>query len=118
MGKAPYNLLSSKRDNMGFRLHSSCLGRDPECVNIQKSRPKSMGHSKVLPPATTDINKVRGVMYQLTSRLTRRLRNQEFVVEQVVITLATKTTAIKKLYKFQNQNNCNSDFIEFVDNHL
>ncbi len=118
MAHAPYDLLTSIKGNTGFRIHLTCIGRDPEPVKLDIEKPKSMGHSKVLPPATTDREKVVGVMHQLSNRLTRRLRENGFISNSVHIFLTTKYETIKAIYKFEYATNNSRDYIEKVNEHL
>jgi DNA polymerase-4 len=76
--KLPMSTLSNKYGDNGRRLYLVCTeGIDPYPVVTEQPDPKSLGHSKVLPPATSDRNLVRGIMRRLTERLTSRLRRND-----------------------------------------
>jgi len=118
MVKAPANLLSGVRGNTGHRLQSACLGVDPVPVKTKFEKAKSMGHSKVLPPYSVDRDKIEGVLHQLSHRLTRRLRDNGFVVSQVTISLQAHRKVIKETYKFPMPTNSSKEFIYQINKHF
>ncbi|ASG68913.1 hypothetical protein CDV26_11470 [Francisella halioticida] len=115
---APKNLLSSIRGDTGARLQSACLGHDPVPVNTKYQKPKSIGHSKVLPPKTTNRNQIEGVLHQLAHRLTRRLRSQDFVTPRVAIFLQAQRHCIKKVYNFEHNTSSDTNFNKSIIEHL
>jgi DNA polymerase-4 len=118
MVKAPPNLLSGVRGDTGHRLQSACLGVDPIPVKTEFEKAKSMGHSKVLPPYSVDRDKIEGVLHQLSNRLTRRLRDNGFVVNQVTISFQAHKQVTKETYKFPMPTNSSKQFIYKINNHL
>ena len=118
MVKAPPNLLFGVRGDTGHRLQSACLGVDPVPVKTKFEKAKSMGHSKVLPPYSVDRAKVEGVLHQLSNRLTRRLRDNDFVVNQVTIYFQAHKKIIKETYKFPMPTNSSKEFIYQINKHL
>jgi DNA polymerase-4 len=76
----PVSILASRFGDIGRRLYLTCLGHDPFPVESDKNiEPKGMGHSKVLPPKTTDKDLVYGVLANLCHRLSTRLRKHGFL---------------------------------------
>lgn len=71
-------LLSSRFGNIGRRLYSTCLGHDPEPL-ARPQAPKSMGHGKILPPDTKDIDLVTATFRLLCEKLSARLRANQLM---------------------------------------
>lgn len=87
--KFPMSVLAARFGDIGRRLYLTCLGHDPFAVTTEAKDPKSMGHGKVLPPATTDRKMVYGIMMRLTQRLAERLRRNGF--KAVCLSVAHKS---------------------------
>ncbi len=113
-----HDLLSSKYGIIGKKLQQACNGADTDSVITKERLPKSMGHSKVLPPATTDRELVFNILLHLTYRLTRRMRLLNIVSKTVRIYLSTKHDIIKKTYTFEQSNNCNFEFLQQIKAHM
>lgn len=113
-----YHLFKNKHGTTGDRLYSICQGHDPEPVSTSEAKPQSIGHSKILPPNTTDFESVQGVLHQLAHRLARRLRAQELLVEAVTVSLTSYRGKIEKKYHFQSATNNSSAFIKAINTHL
>jgi DNA polymerase-4 len=78
----PASILASRFGDIGRRLYLTCLGHDPFPVEADKNtEPKGMGHSKVLPPKTTDKDLVYGVIANLCQRLSARLRKYKLLCQ-------------------------------------
>ncbi len=118
MINAQSDLLSGVRGDTGRRLQSACLGVDPVLVKTEIERARSMGHIMVLPPYSVDREKREGVLHQLSNRLTRRLRDNGFVVNQVTISLQAHKKVIKETYKLPMPTNSSKEFIYKIKNHL
>ena len=50
VSQVPVSILSKKFGVKGQRLWLMCAGKDPDMVKSYVDKPKSMGHSKILPP--------------------------------------------------------------------
>ena len=73
--KLPMDTLAGKFGDLGRRLYLVCQGEDPYALHTrQPAQDKSMGHSKILPPATTDRAMIRAILRHLSDRLASRLR--------------------------------------------
>ncbi|RLA00407.1 MAG: DNA polymerase IV [Gammaproteobacteria bacterium] len=97
--KLPMSTLSNKYGDNGRRLYLVCTeGVDPYPVVTEQPDSKSMGHSKVLPPATTDKNLVRGIMRRLTERLASRLRRNELLSNHFKIEFKTDMGWVSQKY--------------------
>tara|TARA_R110002167_G_scaffold355156_1_gene569398 strand:+ start:1583 stop:2851 length:1269 start_codon:yes stop_codon:yes gene_type:complete len=90
MRNLPMAALSNKYGDSGRRLYLVCTeGHDPYPVVTEQPDPKSIGHSKVLPPATTDKPLVFGILRRLTERLSSRLRNNDLRTDNLTIGFKT-----------------------------
>jgi DNA polymerase-4 len=116
--KAPFNMLSEKYGLVGKKLQLVCNGIDTDEVITKEKLPKSMGHSKILPPYTKDLMMVENILLHLTFRLTRRMRLLNITSKTVSIYLKAQYKTIKHVYTFDKSNNCNHEFIEKVKEHL
>jgi DNA polymerase-4 len=97
--KLPMSTLSNKYGDNGRRLYLVCTeGVDPYPVVTVQPDSKSMGHSKVLPPATIDKNLVRGIMRRLTERLASRLRRNELLSNHFKIEFKTDMGWVSQKY--------------------
>ena len=113
------SILSKKFGDHGRRLYLTCTkGIDPYPVITSTPDPKSIGHSKVLPPYTTNKELVRGVMRRLTERLSARLRNNNLVSDLYSIYFKTKNTTIEKKYKTLTPINNTYEIWEIVIKHF
>lgn len=74
MQQLPIGILSKRFGHLGRRLWYMCQGADPEPVRTQVREAKSMGHGKVLPPATRDDKTLLSYFSYLCERLAMRLR--------------------------------------------
>jgi DNA polymerase-4 len=113
-----HDLLSSKYGVVGKKLQQACNGIDTDSVITKEKLPKSMGHSKVLPPATVDKELVFNILLHLTYRLTRRMRLLNIVSKTVTIYLSTQNNIIKNTYTFDQSNNCNHEFMQKIKTHM
>ncbi len=116
--QAPHNILSMKYGIVGKRIHSACNGYDPVAVTTRENLPKSIGHSKQLPPFLRDRNIIESTLLHLTYRLTRRMRLLNIRSKSVRIYLLSKYKIIHKVYVFRQANNCNNEFIKAVKAHM
>ena len=73
VGQVPVSILSKKFGVKGQRLWLMCAGKDPDMVKSYVDRPKSMGHSKILPPGINSrshlIRYLDVMAFQLTYRM-------------------------------------------------
>lgn len=116
--KAAHNVLSIKYGIVGKRIHSACNGYDPVTLVSKDNLPKSIGHSKQLPPFIRDRNTIESTLLHLTYRLTRRMRLLNIRSKSVRIYLLSKYKLIRKIYHFNQANNCNYEFIKAVKAHM
>ena len=117
--KLPMSILAKKFGDHGRRLYLTCTkGIDPYPVITLTPDPKSIGHSKVLPPSTTNKELVRGVMRRLTERLSSRLRDNDLVSDLYSIYFKTKDKTIEKKYKTLTPINNTHEIWNLVNKHF
>lgn len=85
----PMSVLSKRFGNVGKRLHLVANGHDPEPLKVDQAA-KSMGHGKVLPPATIDANLIRATLHHQCEKLSQRLRSNEMRAKSFFIGLKTQ----------------------------
>ena len=116
--KAPFNMLSQKYGLVGKRLQLVCNGIDTDEVITKEKLPKSMGHSKILPPYTKDRNMVKNILLHLTFRLTRRMRLLNITSKTISVYMKAQYKTIQHKYTFDKANNCNHEFIKQIKTHM
>lgn len=85
----PVSVLGRRFGHPGRRLWCSCQGADPEPVSGKVPAPQSMGHGKVLPPNTRDLNTVRTYLLHMCEKLSARLRQHELAAQSYSLGLLT-----------------------------
>lgn len=78
MEKVPISLLAKRFGNLGRRIWYMCQGADPEAVHTQVPSPKSMGHGKVMPPNTRNVEVIETYLMHMCEKLAARLRHHFF----------------------------------------
>ena len=89
MKKLPIGILAKRFGNLGRRIWFMAQGLDPEKVSTNIPRPKSIGHGKVLPPNTKDINIIRIFLLHMSEKVAGRLRKHSFEAQRFFIGLKT-----------------------------
>ena len=99
MKNLPIGVLAKRFGNLGRRIWFMAQGLDPEKVNINIQAPKSIGHGKVLPPNTKDINTIQVFLLHMSEKVAGRLRRNSFEAQRFFIGLKTNNGWIStKLY--------------------
>lgn len=96
--KLPISVLGKRFGNPGRRIWLMAQGLDPEPVRISIPNAQSVGHGKVLPPNTRDVEAIRVFMMHMAHKLAERLRSNRLVAQQFLFGLRLyrgwlKTTA-------------------------
>ncbi|HJN38219.1 MAG TPA: DNA polymerase IV [Gammaproteobacteria bacterium] len=115
MRNIPISVLSKRFGRIGRRVWYMCLGQDPDPVDVRYRQPKTLGHSKVLPPHTSNHATILAYCHYLTGRLAKRLRDhslkstefslgmksysRDWISQRMVLTQATNDNVIiQKLF--------------------
>ena len=89
LGKFPVPLLSKRFGAIGEGLHQMGLGLDdrPVVPFDQEEDAKSISHSVTLEEDTSDPNRLRKVLLQLSERVSRRMRREGFYGKRISVTI-------------------------------
>ena len=90
MKKLPIGILAKRFGNLGRRIWFMAQGLDPEPVKTEVPSPKSIGHGKVMPPNTQDINAIKVFFLHMSEKVAERLRRYHFEAGQFFVGLKTK----------------------------
>ncbi len=99
MKQIPISVLARRFGNQGRRIWHMCQGSDPDKVSIETQPPKSMGHGKVMPPNTTDIDVIETYLLHMSEKLATRLRRHKMQAGRFFIGLRTKSGWIGGKYQ-------------------
>lgn len=89
MAQLPISELGRRFGNIGRRIWKMCQAEDPDKVVTDVSAPKSIGHGKVMPPNTTDMNTVLMYLLHMSEKVAVRLRRYELQARHFYIGLNT-----------------------------
>jgi DNA polymerase IV len=95
MKSIPVSELLRRFGRPGRRIWLMAQGQDPEPVNTIVAAPKSIGHGKVIPPNTQDINVVLTYFQHMSEKVAARLRRHRLNAQQFYIAFNTQKGWIK-----------------------
>jgi len=90
LGKVPVSFLKKRFGVIGERLHEMGLGHDDNPVipfDAEDQDAKSISHSVTLDEDTSDPAVIRKVLFQLSERVSRRMREGGFFGKRVTVTV-------------------------------
>lgn len=90
MEHLPISILSKRFGNLGRRIWYMCQGADPEPLITQVPPPKTIGHGKVIPPNTTDLNILLTYLLHMGEKVAARLRRHDMVAMRYFIGLRSR----------------------------
>ncbi len=90
MEQLPISVLAARFGNLGRRIWLMCQGQDPDGLHPTAPPPKSIGHGKVLPPATTDREILLTFLQHMSEKVGARLRRHEMEAQRLLIGLKTE----------------------------
>lgn len=85
--RLPISILAKRFGNFGRRIWTMCHGADLEPLQIEVKAPKSMGHGKILPPNTVDVELIEFYLLYMSEKLAERLRRHEMRAQYFFIGL-------------------------------
>ena len=85
----PISVLARRFGNPGRRIWYMCQGQDPEKLQCEVPAPKSIGHGKVVPPATRDREVLLTYLLHMSEKVGQRLRRHGLEAERFFIGLRT-----------------------------
>ncbi|NOQ77085.1 MAG: DNA polymerase IV [Methylococcaceae bacterium] len=86
----PISIPAKRFGNLGRRLWLMAQGGDPEPVSTTVKEPKTIGHGKVMPPQTEDLQTILTYFQHMSEKVTTRLRKHHFKASQFYIGLKTE----------------------------
>lgn len=89
MAQLPISELGRRFGNIGRRIWKMCQGEDPDKVTTEISAPKSIGHGKVMPPNTTDVDTLLMYLLHMSEKVAARLRRYDLQASHFYIGLNT-----------------------------
>jgi DNA polymerase-4 len=89
MKKLPISVLGRRFGNPGRRIWHMCQGTDPTKLTYEVPAPKSVGHGKVLPPATRDRELLLTWLLHMATKVGTRLRRHELEAGRFFVGLRT-----------------------------
>jgi DNA polymerase-4 len=91
MAKLPISVLAKRFGNIGRRIWYMCQGQDPDPIKIDVPAPQSMGHGKVIPPNTVDLETLLTFLLHMSEKLASRLRHHHMEGQYFFIGLRSYT---------------------------
>lgn len=90
MQHLPIGVLAKRFGNPGRRIWYMAQGLDPDPVNTLVNAPKSIGHGKVMPPNTRNIDVIKTYMLHMSEKVAARLRRHELESQHFFIGLRAR----------------------------
>ncbi len=87
----PVSVLARRFGNLGRRIWLMCQGRDPDRIHLDAPPPKSLGHGKVVPPATRDRASLLTYLQHMSEKVAARLRRHELEAQVFFIGLRSES---------------------------
>ncbi len=85
--KLPISVLARRFGNPGRRIWLMAQGLDPEPVKCNLPPARSIGHGKVLPPNTRNVDTIRVYLMHMAHRVAERLRGNRLVAQRFLFGL-------------------------------
>jgi DNA polymerase-4 len=89
MQHLPISELGRRFGNPGRRIWLMCQGLDPEPVIQSVPAPKSIGHGKIMPPGTKDLEVIKIYLIHMAAKVAGRLRRHQYHASHFFIGLRT-----------------------------
>ena len=99
MKRIPVSVLGQRFGNPGRRIWLMAQGKDPEPLTLNTPAPKSIGHGKVIPPDTKDIETLRLFFQHMSEKVAARLRKYKLRASRFYIAFNTAQGWIKDKFK-------------------
>ena len=83
--KLPVSVLARRFGNPGRRIWYMCQGQDPAALQQHVPAPKSIGHGKIVPPDTRDIEVLLTYLAHMSEKVGARLRRHQLQARSFAI---------------------------------
>jgi DNA polymerase-4 len=90
MERLPISVLAARFGNLGRRIWLMCQGLDPDGLHPETAPPKSIGHGKVLPPGTHELEVILTFLQHMSEKVGTRLRRNNMEAQRLLIALKTE----------------------------
>lgn len=87
MQRLPISVLAQRFGNLGRRIWLMAQGLDPEPVHTTVPPPKSIGHGKIMPPATRDKTVLQIYLLHMAEKVGARLRKHHIEAQTYFVGL-------------------------------
>jgi DNA polymerase-4 len=95
MRKLPVSELGRRFGNLGRRIWLMAQGRDPERLITEVAAPRSLGHGKVIPPATAEREVLLTYYRHMSEKVACRLRRHRLAAQAFFIGLRIRELWLK-----------------------
>ncbi len=99
MHKLPISVLARRFGNPGRRIWYMAQGADPDPVHTTVAAPKSIGHGKVLPPATRVRTILETWLLHMSEKVAARLRRHGLAASHFFVGLRTDSGWVSGKYR-------------------
>lgn len=99
MQRLPISVLAQRFGNPGRRIWYMAQGRDPDPIRTTVPPPKSMGHGKIMPPATQDRAVIEMYLLHMAEKVGARLRKHHMEAQRFFVGLLSDYGYIAQKYK-------------------
>ncbi len=99
MERLPISVLADRFGNPGRRIWFMAQGQDPDPIRTTVPPPKSIGHGKVMPPATADRNVLCTYMLHMSEKVGARLRKNNMEAQVFFIGLLSDYGYVSAKYR-------------------
>lgn len=99
MNRLPPGELERRFGGLGLRIWLMCQGKDPSPVTVEVQAPKSVGHGKIMPPDTRDVNVLRTYLRHMAEKVAARLRRHGLEAQSYFIGFLAVTGYMGGQYK-------------------
>lgn len=90
MKNIPISIPAKRFGNVGRRIWLMAQGKDPELIQTTVKPPKTIGHGKVMPPQTSDLNTILTYLQHMSEKVASRLRKHRYKASHFYIGLKTE----------------------------
>jgi len=91
MARLPIGAIAQRFGNPGRRIWYMAQGADPAPLQLTTPPPKTIGHGKVMPPNTRDVEIIRTYLLHMAEKVAARLRRHALAAQVFSISLRAKT---------------------------
>lgn len=99
MERLPISVLARRFGNLGRRIWLMTQGLDPDPIHLTVPPPKSIGHGKIMPPATRDRIVLETYLLHMAYKVGARLRKHALAAQIFAIGLRSEAGYITGKYK-------------------